>query len=123
MNYFSQSASYQTCEIITIPAKYDPMHVAIAYQKDSPYNGLFDYYLREMREKGSLKQILNKYEIGTQFCPDESGKPLGLESCFTAFLALLAGNLYSNDSFITDYFHHRHGLGSSNIIFGESHLQ
>ena len=47
-----------------------------------------------MREKGSLQQILNKYEIGTQFCPDESGKPLGFESCFTAFLALIAGMIF-----------------------------
>ena len=45
-----------------------------------------------MREKGSLKQILDRYETGPQYCPDESGKPLGLESCFTAFLALLSGN-------------------------------
>ena len=46
-----------------------------------------------MREKGSLQQILKMYKIETQFCPDDSGKPLGLESCFTAFLALLSGNM------------------------------
>ena len=53
--------------------------------------GLFNHYLKEMREKGSLKQILNKYESGAQVCPDESGKPLGFESVFTAFLALVFG--------------------------------
>ena len=82
--------------MIAIPAKYDPKHCAYGYQKDSPYQGLFNFYLKEMREKGSLKQILNKYETGTQFCPDESGKPLGFESCFTAFMALIAGTKYKS---------------------------
>ena len=76
-----------------IPAKYDFKPFAYGFQKDSPYLGLFNHFLKEMREKGVLKQILNKYETGTQVCPDESGKPLGFESCFTAFLALLSGKL------------------------------
>ena len=91
---FRQSPSFRACEVITIPTKYDPIHSGFALQQHSPYNELFNYYLREMREKGSLQQILNKYEIGTQFCPDESGKPLGFESCFTAFLALIAGMIF-----------------------------
>ena len=79
--------------MIAIPAKYDFKHMTYGFQKDSPYLGLFNHYMKEMREKGVLKQILNKYEIGTQVCPDESGKPLGFESCFTALLVLLSGNL------------------------------
>ena len=38
-----------------------------------------------MWEKGSLKQILDKYESPPQVCPDYSGKPLGFGSVFTAF--------------------------------------
>ena len=34
---------------------------------------------KEMREKGSLKQILDKYESPPQVCPDYNGKPLGFE--------------------------------------------
>ena len=46
-----------------------------------------------MREKGSLKEILEKYEPPPQICPDASGLPLGFESCFTAFLVLIMGLL------------------------------
>ena len=52
---------------------------------------LFNFYLKEMREKGALKQIFNKYDRGGQVCPDMSGQPLGFESCFTAFVALIGG--------------------------------
>ena len=92
-NFFGGSyfPSFKTCGVIAIPAKYDSKYCSYGYQKHSPYQGLFDHYIKEMREKGALKQILDKYETGTQVCPDESGKPLGFESCFTAFLALISG--------------------------------
>ena len=88
-------------------------------QKDAPFNDLFNFYLKEMREKGSLQQILKKYEIGTQFCPDDSGKPLGFESCFTAFLALIAGK-YLPRSQVTFAFIKRAstlGMGLGFVIF------
>jgi hypothetical protein len=44
-----------------------------------------------MREKGILNQIFQKYESPQQICPNYSGKPIGFESCFTAFLVLLSG--------------------------------
>ena len=44
-----------------------------------------------MREKGTLKKILNKYQAAPQVCPDSSGLPLGFESVFTAFLLLVGG--------------------------------
>jgi hypothetical protein len=40
------------CEVIAIPAKYDFKPYAYGFQKDSPYLGLFNHYLKEMREKG-----------------------------------------------------------------------
>jgi hypothetical protein len=52
---------------------------------------LFNFYLKELREKGVLKQILKKHESPSQFCPDYSGKSLGFGSCFTAFVILIAG--------------------------------
>ena len=82
---------YFDCQVIAIPAKYDYKPYAYGFQKDSPYLGIFNYYLKEMREKGTLKQILNQFESRPQVCPDYSGKPLGFDSCFTAFLALMTG--------------------------------
>jgi hypothetical protein len=31
-------------------------------QKDSPYLGVFNYFIKEMREKGTLQQIQKKYD-------------------------------------------------------------
>ena len=90
--------------MIVIPTKYDFKPYAYGFQKDSPYLGLFNHFLKEMREKGSLKQILNKYESGAQVCPDESGKSLGFESVFTAFLALLSGLVLGFILLILEYF-------------------
>ena len=91
--FSSYTPSYKKCEIIGTPAKYGITHVAFIYQKDSPYQGIFDYYIKEMKEKGALKQIFSKYDRGNPVCPDQSGKALGFESCFTAFLLLLSGKL------------------------------
>ena len=89
--FSSNSPSYKNCTIIGTPAKYGITHVAFIYQKDSPYQGIFDYYIKEMKEKGALKQIFSKYDRGNPVCPDQSGQALGFESCITAFLFLLSG--------------------------------
>ena len=65
--------------------------------------GIFNHYLRELREKGALKQIANKYESGEQVCPDMSGQPLGFDSCFTAFLALIGGLMIGIIMMILEY--------------------
>ena len=87
MNHFIYSSfeAYAECKIIAIPAKYDFKPYAYGFQKDSPFLPLFNYYLKDMREKGSLKQILKKYEAPPQVCPDLNGEPLGFGACFTAF--------------------------------------
>ena len=97
--FSSYSPFYKNCEIIGTPAKYGIRHVSFGYQKYSPYRGIFDHYLREMKEKGALKRIFSKYKKGGQVCPDLSGKALGFESCFTAFLFLLSGKLASCTDF------------------------
>ena len=79
-NFFAASAfpEYTDCKLIAIPAKYDFKPYAYGFQKDSPFLGVFNHYLKELREKGSLKQILKKYDSGAQVCPDMSGQPLVL---------------------------------------------
>jgi hypothetical protein len=80
----SLNSPIQEC---SIPSKYDFKPYAYGFQKDSPYLGLFNHYLKEMKERGTLKKILNKYESQPQICPDSSGLPLGFDNCFTAFMA------------------------------------
>ena len=84
--------AYTKCKILAIPAKYDIKPYAYGFQKDSPYLGLFNHFLRELREKGNLQQILAKYDPPPQVCPDYSGKSLGFSSCFTAFIILTLGS-------------------------------
>ena len=76
-----------------MPAKYDPKPYAYGFQKHSPYLGLFNHFLNEMREKGVMKQILEKYESAAQVCPDMSGKPLEINTSFTAFILLLGESI------------------------------
>ena len=86
-NYFGVITldAYINCKILGTPGKYDFKPYAYGLQKDSPYLPLFNYYLNEMKEKGSLEQIKVKYTSQPQVCPDYSGKSLGIGSVFTAF--------------------------------------
>ena len=83
--------AYIKCKIVATPGKYDLNHFAYGFQKDSPFLPLFNYYLNEMKEKGSLKQVQVKYEPSPQICPDYSGKSLGVNSVFAAFGVLSFG--------------------------------
>ena len=90
--YFSRVFdAYINCEIVATPEKYDFKPYAYGFQKDSPFLPLFNYYLNEMKEKGILKQIQDKYEPSPQICPDYSGKSLGVGSVFVAFCVLFFG--------------------------------
>ena len=91
LHFFRSMQQFTDCKMIVIPAKYNFKPYAYGFQKDSPYLPMFNYYLKEMREKGSLKQILDKYESPPQVCPDYNGKPLGFGAVFTSFGILAFG--------------------------------
>ena len=86
-------SEYEKCEIIAIPKKYNFQPIAFGFQKDSPYLDIFNYYLREMIEKGVMKQISERYKVSQQVCPDFNGSPLGFESCFAPYLILIIGTI------------------------------
>jgi hypothetical protein len=77
--------------VIAIPAKYAFKPMAYGFQKDSPYLDLFNYMIKEMKEKGSYDKIAANYKPPPQFCPDTSGQPLGFDSCITVYLIIIAG--------------------------------
>ena len=81
---------YRSCEMISV-ANYEKKNVVWAFQKNSEYLSLFNHYLKVMEEKGITKLILEKYDTTPPTCPDMSGQPLDLNSCFTGFLPILAG--------------------------------
>ena len=114
--YFSGFKAYIDCEIVEIPTKYDYKPLAWGIQKDSPFIGLFNYYLNHMKEKGSMQQIFEKYESLPQVCPDSSGKPLGMNACFTAFGVLLVGAGISVLLFVTEMFGHHFGCVEGSIL-------
>ncbi len=43
-----------------------------------------------MRERGSLRKLLSSAEKERE-CPSQSGKPIGFDSCLSAFLVLMLG--------------------------------
>ena len=61
---------YTSCKFIDIPGRYDPLDFAIGYQLNSPYAGLFDYWITRMRENGMLDALKTKYQTPKQKCPD-----------------------------------------------------
>ena len=87
----ASSREYSDCKIIGTLAKYDFKPSAYGFQKHSPYLFLFNHFLNEMREKGTMNKILTKYEPKPQNCPDYSGKPLGISTCISAFVILAFG--------------------------------
>ena len=67
---FRNHGLYINCKIVATPSKYDFKPYAYGFQKDSPFLSLFNYYINEMKEKGSLEQIQAQYEPAPQVCPD-----------------------------------------------------
>ena len=104
-NYFSIRSfdEYAKCEIKAIKARYDVKPLAFGFQKDSPLLGLFNYYLKEMREAGALDQIMKKYESGPQVCEDYSGKPLGPGSVSAAFAVIIFALLLVLALFVLEF--------------------
>ena len=52
--YFRQTKQYASCEIIATPMQGDRKPSAFGFQKDSPYLDVFNFYLKEMHEKGAI---------------------------------------------------------------------
>ena len=44
------------------PERLDFKPYAYGFQKNAPLLGIFNYYIRHIREKGTLKKIINKHE-------------------------------------------------------------
>ena len=81
------------CDIVSIPgAKILSIPASIAFQKDSPYVELFNFYLKQMSEQGTLEKLLGSAKKERE-CPSQNGKPIGFNGCLTAFLALTFGFL------------------------------
>ena len=71
-----RAPEYLACEVIALPEKATISTESYGFQKDSPYLEIFNYFLQEMKEKGVIKQILEKNKGGLQICPDMSGQPI-----------------------------------------------
>ncbi len=82
---------FKDCKIVPLPQKTNPSYLAFALQKDSPFLEIFNYFLLKMMEVGEIKRITEKYTTFSQECPNYSGKPLGFNSCVTAFGLLCFG--------------------------------
>ena len=91
LHFYSTTSAYINCEIMASPEEMEHRPYAFGFQKNSPFHGIFSYYIDIMRERGTLEQIKKKYLASKQVCPDTSGQPLGFAKCYTAFIALVIG--------------------------------
>ena len=79
--------------IVATEGKYFKQPYGWPFPKFSPFLDIFNFYISEFIEKGSLDAITNKYAPKPQICPDNSGKPIDFSNCFTAFLILISGTV------------------------------
>ena len=89
--FYRSSQRYKDCEITGLSRKYHHKPYAFALQPDSPYIGLFNYYIGRLRENGALRKSQDECEPDPQECPDQTGEALGIKNCFGAFLVMVAG--------------------------------
>ena len=61
--------------------------MAWGFQKHSPYLHLFNYHLKRLEEQGLFNKFWLRNKPQIQVCPDGAGKPIGFDSCMTAFMA------------------------------------
>ena len=76
---------------MAIPQRYESRSLSWAFQKNSPFLGLFNHFLIKMRDEGTLQKIIKSYLPPRQICPNYSGKPLTMRGCFTAFFIIIFG--------------------------------
>ena len=91
MSSFRASKEYQQCEILILPKKYSPGFLGFGLQKDSPYFGPINYYLKKMKQEGALDKLLKDYQPPPQICPDLTGMALGFNSLVFPFLTMISG--------------------------------
>ncbi len=98
----SMTKEFMNCQIVTIKENVLRTVVAFAFQKNSPYVGVFGHFIKEMREKGTLSRILDGVNYHHQKCPDYSGKPMGFDSCLSPFFVLAFGLIACIVAFILE---------------------
>ena len=86
---------YKDCRILRAPEYYDPTLAGFALQKYSPYLFVFNHFLQKTKENGHIDRIWKQYVDDRQICTDYSGKPIGISTCFTAFIVLICGSTVS----------------------------
>ena len=84
---------YEQCELIILPKTYGYFSFAMGFQKNSPYARIFNHYLKQMRQDGTLDKNLKTYEATPQVCPDNTGKALGFNNLIFPVFVLTVGCL------------------------------
>ena len=91
--FFRFTKEYVNCEVIDVPSKFNINRYAFAFQKDSPYLPIFNYYLKLLDQQGTFHKLKKKYQVLPQNCQGSGGSAIGFESTLTAFLAFILGML------------------------------
>ena len=97
---------YQNCQALNLPAKFEFIQIAYAFQKYSPYLKLFNYYLKKLEEGGTFHNLKNKYNRLPQVCSSDGGGPIGFSNTITAFIAFLIGLALGASLLILELLYH-----------------
>ena len=82
------------CEVINVPEKFNLYQYTFAFQKDSQYLPIFNYYLKLLDQQGTFHKLYNKYQVLPQNCQGSGWNAIGFENTLTAFLAFILGMIF-----------------------------
>ena len=84
----SSTSEFANCQIVATKGQYFHQPYAWPFPLNSPFLDIFNFYIKELIEKGQWDAIQSKYQASPQVCPDMSGEPIEFANCFTAFVIL-----------------------------------
>ena len=84
--------------------KYEFKPYGFAFQPNSPYLRLFNYYINRLKENGALEKAMKPCKPPPQKCTDQTGEALGINNCFGAFLVMVVGIGAGSLIFVMEFF-------------------
>ena len=86
--------AHQDCKLLGVQGTFEQHRGGgggFALQKNSPHLLVSNFFIGRLLENGSHFRLAGRPSYRFSLGPDLSGKPLGISTCFTAFIVLFFG--------------------------------
>ena len=92
--YHGQSAWTDPCELVSAKTRYGLNSITFAFQQNSPYIELFNYHIRQLKEKGLATEAFNPNSEADECGRDNSAgqfRRFSYDDVFSAFVVCAFG--------------------------------